>query len=90
MRWWLWFSILLACCTGARPGPAPRVQDQARRGIVRSPGAPNAGGVNVRDYGAKCDGDSNDTDAIMNAIEAASALPGGGEVHFPLPSSING
>jgi hypothetical protein len=38
-------------------------------------------------FGAKCDGDTanptDDTAAIMRAVEAVAALPGGGEVHFP-------
>lgn len=40
------------------------------------------GEFNIRDYGAVGDGKSLDTDAINQAIEAASKA-GGGKVYFP-------
>lgn len=38
---------------------------------------------NVMDFGAKCDGTTNDYTAINNANTAATTLTGGGTVYFP-------
>lgn len=44
---------------------------------------------NVRDYGAKADGETNDAGAINKAIDAAAAT-GGGTVFFPAGTYLSG
>lgn len=45
---------------------------------------------NVKDYGAKGDGSTNDAAAINKAIKAANAASGGGTVEFPAATYVVG
>ena len=51
-------------------------------GVSSANGSSVAGFFNIRDFGAKGDGKTLDTDAINKAIDAASSK-GGGTVYFP-------
>ncbi|MBF9141034.1 rhamnogalacturonidase [Hymenobacter properus] len=51
-------------------------------GLRNASAAPPAGGFNIRDFGARGDSATLDTDAINRAI-AAAAKAGGGTVYFP-------
>src|SRR6266542_514651 len=66
-------AIYLTITLGHMRGPA-KYDNTGRPGV--------AGGYNVRDFGAKGDGKTEDTPAINRAIETAAAA-GGGTVHVP-------
>jgi len=66
-------AIYLTITHGHMRGPA-KDDNTGRPGV--------AGGYNVRDFGAKGDGKTEDTPAINRAIETAAAA-GGGTVHVP-------
>lgn len=44
--------------------------------------------INVRDFGAVGDGETDDTEAIQRAIDAAVSLPEPSVIHFPAGTYI--
>jgi hypothetical protein len=79
MRRLLAASVILGACAG--PGASPPSVSIAAAAPAPAPLGPSADAVNVRDFGAKADGTTDDREAIQAAITAAAAKRG--EVFFP-------